>query len=146
MIVTIYTDASTLHQSDSRSGIGVIVTLFGEVYKTVGMYVGQGLSNTEAETLAILIGLKEAREIDEIEDLHLVRICSDCIPAIDLANGDTQVKESAPKEAVRIVEKIDELVFGMSCPVEYQWVRAHNGNKYNELADELAYEHAQPMD
>ena len=34
----------------------------------------------------------------------------------------------------------------MSCPVEYQWVRAHNGNEYNEMADELAYEHAHPID
>ena len=41
----------------------------------------------------------------------------------------------------RILEKIDELVFAISCPVEYQWVKAHNGNEYNEMADEL-YEHA----
>ena len=146
MIVTIYTDASTLPEQDSRSGIGVIVTLFGEIYKTVGMYVGKGLDNTQAELLAILMGLKEARDIDKADDLHLVRICSDCIPAIDLAYGDSQVKESSPKEVSRMVEKIDELVFSMSCPVEYQWVRAHNGNHYNEMADELAYEHAQPMD
>ena len=146
MIVTIYTDASTLHQRGARSGIGIVVTLFGEVYKTVGMYVGQGLSNTEAETLAILIGLKEARDIDNVDELHLVRICSDCIPAIDLANGDATLKESTPKEVIQIVEKIDELVFSMSCPVEYQWVRAHNGNEYNEMADALAYEHAHAMD
>lgn len=146
MIVTIYTDASTLHQQDSRSGIGVVVTMFGEVYQTVGMYVGKGLSNTEAETLAILIGLKKARDIDKVDELHLVRICSDCIPAIDLANGDAHLKESATNEVIQIVEKIDELVFSMSCPVEYQWVRAHNGNEYNEMADELAYEHAHSID
>ena len=40
------------------------------------------------------------------------------------------------------IEKIDELTFLLDCPIEYQWVRAHNGNHYNEMADELAYEHA----
>ena len=145
MIVTIYTDASTLHQQDSRSGIGVIVTIFGDIYKTVGMYVGK-MSNTDAELMAILIALKEAREIDRVDELNLVRICSDCIPAIDLACGDTSLHSNSTEEAVQIVEKIDALAFDLSCPVEYQWVRAHNGNKYNEMADELAYEHAHPMD
>lgn len=145
MIVTVYSDASTLHQHDSRSGIGVIVTLFGEVYKTVGMYIGR-MSNTDAELMGILIALKEARDLDKVDNLDLVRICSDCIPAIDLACGDANLNENSSEEAIRIVEKIDSLAFAMTCPVEYQWVRAHNGNHYNEMADELAYEHAQPMD
>lgn len=145
MIVTIYSDASTLHQQDSRSGIGVVVTMFGEVYKTVGMYVGR-MSNTDAELMAILIALKEAREVDKVDELDLVRICSDCIPAIDLACGDASLHSNSTEEAIQIVEKIDALAFGMSCPIEYQWVRAHNGNQYNEMADELAYEHAHPVD
>jgi ribonuclease HI len=145
MIVTVYCDASTLPDYDDRSGIGVIVTLFGEVYKTIGMYVGE-LRNTDAELLGILMALKEAREVDKVDTVNLVRVCCDCIPAIDLAVGDAQIVSADRVEASRILEKIDELTFAMSCPVEYQWVRAHNGNKYNELADELAYEHAQPLE
>lgn len=145
MIVTVYCDASTLPDHDDRSGIGVIVTLFGEVYKTVGMYVGE-LRNTDAELLGILMALKEAREVDKVDKITLVRVCCDCIPAIDLAVGDAQIVSANRVEASMILEKIDEITFAMSCPVEYQWVRAHNGNKYNELADELAYEHAQPIE
>ena len=140
MIITIYSDASTLKDQNNRSGIGLVVTMFGEVYKTVGMYVG-ALNNTNAELLGILLALKEAREIDEIDEVHLVRVCCDCIPAIDLACGDSQVSVHN-QEGARILEKIDELTFAMSCPIEYQWVKSHNGNEYNEMADELAYEHA----
>jgi ribonuclease HI len=145
MIVTVYCDASTLPNYDGRSGIGIIVTLFGEVYKTIGMYVGK-LNNTDAELLGILMALKEAREVDKVDTVDLVRVCCDCIPAIDLAVGETHIVSEDREEASRILEKIDELTFAMSCPVEYQWVRAHNGNKYNELADELAYEHAHPIE
>jgi len=144
MILTIYSDASTLPDCDNRSGIGVIVTLFGEVYKTLGMYIGK-MSNTDAELMGILMALKEAREIDRVDDLELVRVCCDCIPAMDLACGDSNLNEDSSYEAGRILEKIDYLSFSMSCPVEYQWVKAHNGNTYNEMADELAYEHAQPI-
>lgn len=143
MIITIYTDASTLKDQDNRSGIGLVVTMFGEVYKTVGMYVGK-LNNTNAELLGILLALKEARELDEIDDIHVVRICCDCIPAIDLACGDSQVSVDN-QEGASIIEKIDELSFAISCPIEYQWVKAHNGNPYNEMADELAYEHANSL-
>jgi len=145
MIVTVYCDASTLPDYDDRSGIGVIVTLFGEVYKTIGMYVGK-LRNTDAELMGILIALKEARDVDRVHKIDLVRVCCDCIPAMDLAVGEVHITSKDRVEATKILEKIDELTFAMSCPVEYQWVRAHNGNKYNELADELAYEHAHPMD
>ena len=62
MIITIYSDASTLKDYKNRSGMGIVVTMFGEVYKTVGMYVGS-LNNANAELLGILLALKEAREI-----------------------------------------------------------------------------------
>ncbi|MEL0015684.1 MAG: RNase H family protein [Rhodospirillales bacterium] len=140
MIITIYSDASTLKQDSNRSGVGLVVTMYGEVYKTVGMYVGK-LTNVNAELLGLLLALKEAREIDYTEELHLVRICSDCLPAIDLACGDANPAISN-RAAVAILDKIDELTQSISCPIEYQWVRAHNGNKYNEMADELAYHHA----
>jgi ribonuclease HI len=63
-----------------------------------------------------------------------------------LACGETSLHSNSTEEAVQIVEKIDALSFDLSCPVDYQWVRAHNGNEYNEMADELAYEHAHPID
>ena len=75
MIITIYSDASTLKDQNNRSGIGLVVTMFGEVYKTVGMYVGV-LNNTNAELLGILLALKEAREIDEIDEVQLESVAT----------------------------------------------------------------------
>ena len=53
MIITIYSDASTLKQDSNRSSVGLVVTMYGEVYKTVGMYVGK-LTNINAELLGFV--------------------------------------------------------------------------------------------
>ena len=42
-----------------------------------------------------------------------------------------------------IANKLDELSMSLDAPVEFQWVKSHNGNHYNEIADGIAaYEHA----
>lgn len=138
MTINVYTDASVLTQQGNKSGVGVVVTIEGEIYKTVGQYIGR-TDIVTAELLAILIGLKEARDVSKHLDPPLVRICSDCVPALDIATGD-----SSPQKAMTqmIAEKIDEICFELDAEVDFQWIRSHNGNKYNEMADQIAYEHA----
>jgi len=138
MILNIYTDASTLIHDRSQSGIGVVVTFLGEVFKTVGIYIGT-CSSTEAELIAILQGLTEASELCESMEVSKVRIISDCEPALDLAVGD---KETHNEEIFGILEMIDTACMEIHCDVEFQWVKAHNNNKFNDLADKIAYDHA----
>lgn len=141
MILNIYTDASTLVDQGNVSGIGVVVTFDNEIYKTIGQHVGE-TNIIDAELFAMVVALKEAKEIVELmesEPVTLVRIISDCMPALDIAVGD-----GAPKNKITwaIANKIDELHMALDIPVEFQWVKAHNGNYYNEIADGIAYEHA----
>ena len=139
MNINVYTDASVLTQQGNKSGIGIVVTIQGEIYKTVGQYIGR-TDIVTAELLAILMGLKEARDVAKHLDLDVIRICSDCIPALDMATGDSSPQKN---ETQMIAEKIDEICFGLDADVDFQWIRSHNGNKYNEMADQIAYEHAQ---
>ena len=138
MILNIYCDASTLVHDDSKSGVGVAITIHGELYKTIGMYIGK-VSNVKAELIGILVALREALSIAETETVNVVRIICDCMPALDLASGDSN---PSSEETAEIVEAIDEVAVGIDSPIEFQWVRAHNGNKFNEMADKIAYDHA----
>lgn len=141
MILNIYTDASTLTDQGNVSGIGVVVTFDNEIYKTIGQHVGE-IKTMDAELFAMVIALKEAKEVIELmesEPVTLVRIISDCMAALDIAVGDGEPKTNI---TWAIANKLDELHTTLSVPVEFQWVKSHNGNYYNEIADGIAYEHA----
>ena len=66
----------------------------------------------------------------------MVRVCSDCESALDLCVGDS---EPSSQEAHRILESIRRISLRFRV-VEFQWVRAHANNRYNELADSVAYQ------
>lgn len=139
MILNIYTDASTLIHQQNKSGIGVVVTIDGEVFKTIGQHIGN-MCTVDAELIAIVMGLQEAQAIAETsKEVTLIRIISDCMSALDLAVG-----EGSPKEKLTwlILDKVDEICSLIDSPIEFQWVKAHNGNHYNEIADSIAYDHA----
>ena len=138
MKVDVYTDASSLTHDDSRSGIGVVVCLHGRIFKTVGMYVGK-MSSTEAEVMGILQGLREAEMICMHTKVTSVVIICDCMPALDMVVGETQAQNEDIQE---MLEAIDEACIDLDCPVVFQWVKSHNSNEFNELADKIAYEHA----
>lgn len=140
MILNIYTDASTIGKDQDTSGIGVVVTFDNEIFKTIGQHLGN-IKITDAELFAMVVALKEAKEVIDVLDspVTLIRVISDCMAALDIAVGDGE-----PKHEVTwlISNKLDELHHQIDVPIEFQWVRAHNGNYYNEIADNLAYEHA----
>jgi ribonuclease HI len=141
MILNIYTDASTLTHLNNASGIGVVVTFDNEIYKTIGQHVGE-LNIGDAELFAMVVALKEAKEVIplmETDKVTLVRIISDCMSALDIAVGDGEPTNDITWS---IANKLDELHLDLGVPVEFQWVKAHNGNYYNEIADGIAYEHA----
>ena len=85
MILNIYTDASTLTHLNNASGIGVVVTFDNEIYKTIGQHVGE-LSIGDAELFAMVVALKEAKEIiplmEQIKSHLLESFLTACQPWI----------------------------------------------------------------
>lgn len=140
MNLNIYTDASTIGEDQDASGIGVVITFNNEIFKTVGQHLGN-IKITDAELFAMVVALKEAKEVIELLDrpVNLVRVISDCMAALDIAVGDGEPKSET---TWMISNKLDELCHQITVPIEFQWVRAHNGNHFNEIADGIAYEHA----
>ena len=63
----------------------------------------------------------------------------DCQSAVDLVIGNSTSDIDRIND---ILEEIDELVEKLT-KVEFQWVRGHNGNQYNEIVDSVAYSCAQ---
>lgn len=110
----------------------------GQVHETMGKFIGK-VDTVSAELVAMIVGLQAAKTLSREAEVDLVRICSDCQPALDLACGEGVTRNPATHA---LLEKIDEICMEIPCSVEFQWVRGHNGNVFNEMADQLAYEHA----
>ena len=139
MTINCYTDASCVPISNGNiSAIACVVVINGskKVLSVSGRAIGDFKSST-AELIAICYGLDEARKTCKDIDLKpsLVRICSDCLPALDLCVGEA---EASNGEDLRVLENIRELSERFKT-VEFQWVRSHSNNKFNELADTVAY-------
>lgn len=139
MTINCYTDASCYPSPDGNvSSVACVVVVNGskKILSVAGRAIGDFKSST-SELIAICYGLDEARRICEDIGIKpsLVRICSDCEPALDLCVG-----ESVPTNGddLRVLDNIRDLSQRFRI-VEFQWVRAHANNKFNELADTVAY-------
>ena len=71
MILNIYTDASTIGKNQDTSGIGVVVTFDNEIFKTIGQHLGN-IKITDAELFAMVVALKEAKEVTTYLTLQLL--------------------------------------------------------------------------
>ena len=134
-MINCYTDGSHL---EGHSGSAVVIVDLDEdtILSVAGEYLGE-YSPIIAELYAIKLALMQTVSL-RINPKHL-RICSDCQSAVHLAKG---ISNSSIGVINSILNDIDRLV-GKFHRVEFQWVRSHNGNHYNELADSIAYACAQ---
>ena len=143
MSINCYTDASCHPKEDGEvSAVSCVVVVNGskKILSVNGRAIGSFKSST-AELIAICYGLDETARICEDLGLplDLVRVCSDCESALDLCVGDS---EPNSEEVYRILESIRRISLRFRV-VEFQWVRAHANNRFNELADSVAYQIAQ---
>ena len=135
-----YTDASTLkHLNYPTSGIAaVIVNLdYDRLEKSVAQHL-ETEDNIVAELKAISLGISVSASFLTTDDL--LRVCSDCQPALDLI---TEQGESDLPKMSRILDKIDRTMGFFPCDIEFQWVKSHSNHPINDFADSLAHQHAQ---
>ena len=135
-----YTDASTLKHLDiPRSGIAAVtVNLdFNRMEKSVAQFLDSS-NNIYAELRAMHLGISTCLNLLCEDDL--LRICSDCQPAIDMVESGNNVKNN---ETNRILSRIDKSISYIPCDIQFQWVKSHSNHPANDFADMLAYSHAQ---
>ena len=139
MSINCYTDASCHPSSKGNvSAIACVVVVNGskKILSVNGRAIGD-FNSSLSELIAICYGLDEAAKMckDLGFKVDLLRICSDCQTALDLCVGDA---EPHTEEASRVLESIRKLSVKFKI-VEFQWIRAHAHNEFNEMADTVAY-------
>lgn len=88
-------------------------------------------TNNRAEIKAILYGVKALPNNSEVE------VFSDSQYALGVLSGRYRAKKNPD-----LVNKYKKMVATKHMSVSYNWVRGHNGDKWNELCDQLCNEAA----
>lgn len=140
--IEIYTDGSCLG-NPGRGGWGAIL-IWGDHQKKISGGKKE-TTNNQMELQAVIEGLKALKKPSEIiiyTDSQYVK------------NGITEwIKKwqmngwkTANRKPVKNMELWQELGLEVDKhKIKWQWVKAHNGNKYNEMVDELARAAAGPL-
>lgn len=132
--ITIYTDGSCNNHTHDKGGYGIVL-----INGTVKQFAGGQYSNTSSarmEILAIIKGLSKCKEGD------VVTVYSDNQYAVNtLAKGwlfkwiEKNFEQRKNKDLWRQFHKE---YLRLDKRVTLKWVRGHDGNEYNEIADRLA--------
>lgn len=143
-MITIYTDGSADNRTGKKTGgIGIVMMYkdkTGKVY-TKTHYDGKYINTTSArmEILALITALKLVKK----RKRHQIHIYIDnqyVVNTIEkkwlfnwISRGQQKANMDLWKQFYELYEQ-----HGMDKFVHLHWIRGHNGNQYNELADELA--------
>ena len=129
--VDLYTDGACLDNPHGPGGWGVVLVRGGDVFAKLSGGE-QTSTNNRMEITAVIRGLLE------ISPSELVKIYSDSQYVIN-----TMTRAWKRKANQDLWVEIDRLVSGRR--IEWNWVRGHAGNQFNELADRLAFDAAKNL-
>lgn len=127
MKVLIYADGSCLkngsHAAQAGAGVVLMTEDSGRI-KLKASYLG-ALTNQKAEILACAVGLESLKKPCE------VKIYSDSKYVVETMNGINRMKSNR-----EFWERLIKASF--THKIEWNWMRGHNGNTYQETADRLS--------
>lgn len=127
-MIIVNTDGSC-KPNPGKAGCGYIIVKDGTTIKEGSVYLGEGTNNI-AELKAVEIALEALTELDlQNEEIELQ---TDSNYAVGLFTKNWKAK--ANTELVMKIRK-DLKKFPQ---LTLTWVKGHNGNRYNEIADRLA--------
>jgi len=140
IVYNCYTDASTVGEYEyASSGMAAILVNITDNKLIYSMGRTNDVNNcTVAELFAIRLGLFLSRSV--VKDGDLLRICSDSLSAIEHVEGTTNTENEDIGEITHFIQKILKTY---PCDVQFQWVRGHSDHPMNDMADYIAYHHAQ---
>jgi ribonuclease HI len=125
--VLIYADGSCLKNGslEAQAGAGVVLmTEDGQCIKLKASYLG-ALTNQKAEILACAVGLESLKKPCE------VKIFSDSKYVVETMLGTNRMKSNR--------EFWERLIKAcLTHKIEWNWVRGHSGNPFQETADKLS--------
>ena len=140
VVYNCYTDASTIGEyGDGTSGLAAILVNITDNRLMTSMGRTNDVDDcTVAELFAIRLGLFLAESV--VKEGDTLRICSDSLTSIEHLEDDI---ESDNQDIGEITHFIKKILNTYPCDVQFQWVRGHSDHPMNDMADYIAYHHAQ---
>jgi len=123
-MISIYADGAC-QPNPGKCGIGALLR-YGKFEKEISEYIGEGTNN-----VAELTAIKVALEAIKRKDIPVV-IYTDSRYAVDVLTGE--------KIAHTNTDLVVDLTYLMCSfdDINIHWIKGHNGNPYQERADQLA--------
>ena len=143
MLVKIYTDGAARGNPEGPGGYGTILQFVdakGTLHEREYSAGYRKTTNNRMELMAVIIGLEALTRPCEVE------VVSDSKYVTDAFNQhwiDGWLKKNWKTSTNKPVKNIDlwkALLTAMEPhKVHFIWVKGHDGNRYNEMADDMAY-------
>ena len=132
--ITIYTDGSALNETNNKGGYGIVL-----INGSIKCYCGGQYYNTTSARMEILGIIRALQKCNKGDD---VLIYCDNEYAVNALKkrwvfrwNDTNFRGKKNKDLwkqfLKEYHRLDQRVI-------LQWLRGHDGDKYNEMADQLA--------
>ena len=131
--IKIYTDGAYSSARD-KGGIGIVILqndICIKQYSNSFFHV----TNNKMELIAVIVGL---RIVAKLKDINSIIVYSDSQYVINTINCNWKRKKN-----IKLWEKLDiELcnIKKICKSIEFNWIKGHAGNHYNEVCDFLASE------
>lgn len=124
-ILEIYTDGSCLVNPGGKGGYGAVL-LCDPIIEISG-HIQEPTTNNRAEIQAAIYAVMRARALG----YHNLKIYTDSIYIVKTYTGEYRKKKN--------LDLWDLLDLALEdAEFEFEWVRGHSTNKYNNMADKLA--------
>ncbi len=123
--ITIYADGCCLG-NPGPMGIGAVL-LYEKAKREISQAKGNG-TNNRAEMLAVIEGVRAVKKRPECQ----IQVFTDSQLTVKVLSGEWN-----PSKNLDLVEEAQELINECGS-FQIQWVRGHNGDKYQERADYLS--------
>ena len=135
----IYTDGA-YSSARNQGGVGLVFIQDDKLVKAYGKMF-KNVTNNKMELAAVIIALQSAYKTGGI---NKITIYSDSQYVIGCATKGWKRKKNINlwKKYDQIKEKLDQ----EKIEVKFKWVHGHNGDKFNEMADQLAVDASQEID
>ena len=123
----IYTDGGCERNPGGRGGYGAVIinNSTGELTDISGGF--RSTTNNRMEVMAVI------KALEKIEEGTHIQLFSDSQYVIKTMNGMFRKKKN-----IDLWKKLDKLAVAFE--IEWNWVKGHNGNTYNEKCDTLCQE------